>query len=570
MRQRIFISYRRQDSGANALGIGQYLEHEFGRKNVFIDVDMRAGAKFPTVLEERLAECKVMLALIGPDWLNSQDEQGRRRLDDPEDWVRLEIACALKRDITVIPVRVNDAPLPLKSALPEDIRGLLDHQAASVTLAGFRHEMAGIVRDIRSIPSPRPWRRYGAAAAILVLVALFLGQTPILPKALESLRLLVSSQSNVETIQNGVWVSKPGEWVMFAADNNPVAYYFDPSTLKVIGDRITYTARNPVVPNNANGSPTTTLAQGAYQDERTVMDCKKSMATTTERTIYNSKSEIIFHYKLPEPDSDLRLSTPIAAGSILSAAQHLLCDDQLRTPLLSKQRLQSNNFTHLISTPNGDGETYYDSIKNISEGEYTKETLFITELHTEHGLQEFFVKGPVRGIAPGYRTFAEAVQLDCKSRKIVPSKFEYYDRENNLVYVAAPADVPPIAFNEGSPLDVLLYTACGRNFAGTYEGTNNATYKTGATGEQKILIDVTQSGQELKVSFQSPGGKGEGSGTLSGSRVEAIALHSTEKNCPGTYNGSLEFVGDTMKWSYKGEDCGGPMEGHGSATKTKS
>ncbi len=56
MRGKIFISYRREDSAANALGIGQYLEHEFGRKNVFIDVDMRAGTKFPKVLEERLAK----------------------------------------------------------------------------------------------------------------------------------------------------------------------------------------------------------------------------------------------------------------------------------------------------------------------------------------------------------------------------------------------------------------------------------------------------------------------------------------------------------------------------------
>jgi hypothetical protein len=132
MPQKIFISYRRQDAGANALGIGQYLEHEFGRKSVFIDVDMRAGAKFPQVLEQRLAECKVMLVLIGPEWLNSRDDQGHRRLESPDDWVRLEIAHALKRDITVIPVRVNGAELPARAALPEDIRGLLDHQAVSV------------------------------------------------------------------------------------------------------------------------------------------------------------------------------------------------------------------------------------------------------------------------------------------------------------------------------------------------------------------------------------------------------------------------------------------------------
>src|ERR1700692_3671246 len=121
MPQKIFISYRREDTAASALGIGQYLEHEFGRKNVFIDVDMRAGVKFPVVLEQRLAECKVMIVLIGPDWLNALDEKGQRRLDNPDDWVRLEISHAPRRNITVIPVRVSGAELPLKVALPDDI-----------------------------------------------------------------------------------------------------------------------------------------------------------------------------------------------------------------------------------------------------------------------------------------------------------------------------------------------------------------------------------------------------------------------------------------------------------------
>ena len=125
MAKKIFISYRREDSAANALGIGQYLEHRLGRKNVFIDVDMRAGSKFPAELERRLAECKVMLVLIGPGWLDARDEQGRRRLENPDDWVRLEITQALKRDITVIPVRVNGTPLPPRDMLPDDMRGLL-------------------------------------------------------------------------------------------------------------------------------------------------------------------------------------------------------------------------------------------------------------------------------------------------------------------------------------------------------------------------------------------------------------------------------------------------------------
>ena len=141
---KIFISYRREDTAANALGIGQYLENAFGRRNVFIDVDMRAGAKFPSVLEERLAECKVMLVLIGPGWLNANDH-GVRRIDGPDDWVRLEIAQALRRDITVIPVRVNGAELPRKEALPSDIQGLLDHQGPVHTKAPHVLRIAGDV-----------------------------------------------------------------------------------------------------------------------------------------------------------------------------------------------------------------------------------------------------------------------------------------------------------------------------------------------------------------------------------------------------------------------------------------
>jgi hypothetical protein len=96
----IFISYRRDDEGRGIVHrIQQYLEREFGSGKVFIDIDMHAGAKFKNVLELRLAESKVLLALIGPRWLDARDDEGNRRLDDPNDWVRLEIAQALKRGL---------------------------------------------------------------------------------------------------------------------------------------------------------------------------------------------------------------------------------------------------------------------------------------------------------------------------------------------------------------------------------------------------------------------------------------------------------------------------------------
>jgi hypothetical protein len=170
MSGKIFISYRRNDSAANALGIGQYLAQEFGRQNIFIDVDIGAGANFPAVLERRLAECKVLLAVIGPNWLDARDSTGNRRLDDPKDWVRLEIVRALERRITVIPVLIDGAELPSKSDLPEDLQGLLDHQSALVTTTRFRTEMGGLARDIRAIPNDRTWRRLAVGSVVLLVL----------------------------------------------------------------------------------------------------------------------------------------------------------------------------------------------------------------------------------------------------------------------------------------------------------------------------------------------------------------------------------------------------------------
>ena len=180
----IFISYRRDDTAPYALGICQYLQKEFGSKNAFIDVDMGAGFNFPAVLERRLAKCKVLLALIGPGWADARNEEGRRRLDDPDDWVRVEIASALRREIAVIPVCVGGAELPKQATLPEDISRLLDYQAVNVSTASFRNDMSGLARDIRAIPNRLAPKQLaltaGLTAAVLVAGSLALYHSGIL------------------------------------------------------------------------------------------------------------------------------------------------------------------------------------------------------------------------------------------------------------------------------------------------------------------------------------------------------------------------------------------------------
>jgi hypothetical protein len=104
MAGKIFINYRRDDSASHALAVARYL----GKRNIFIDIHrLQPGLKFKTVLEDKLRQCKVMLAIIGPNWVDARDEKtGNRRIDDPEDWVRVEIERALARKIPAIPVLV--------------------------------------------------------------------------------------------------------------------------------------------------------------------------------------------------------------------------------------------------------------------------------------------------------------------------------------------------------------------------------------------------------------------------------------------------------------------------------
>ncbi|MEM9029243.1 MAG: TIR domain-containing protein [Pseudomonadota bacterium] len=167
---KIFINYRRDDSAPYAMIIAQYLERRFGSRNVFIDIDrIRAGQEFPKILEGFLAQTNVMLVVIGPDWLTVKDDNGRPRLESSNDWVRLEIEQALARNIPIIPVTVAGATLPGSASLLPSLSRLADFQAISVSTDSFRHDMAGLVRDITSSGHGRTWMATAAVAMVFVL-----------------------------------------------------------------------------------------------------------------------------------------------------------------------------------------------------------------------------------------------------------------------------------------------------------------------------------------------------------------------------------------------------------------
>lgn len=121
----VFISYRREDVAGEARALFNDLVTRLGKGCVFMDVDsISLGRDFRAVLQEILISCDLMLVLIGKDWADMKDEKGRARLEDPHDFVRLEITAALKRDIVVAPVLVQGAHMPTPEQLPSEISDL--------------------------------------------------------------------------------------------------------------------------------------------------------------------------------------------------------------------------------------------------------------------------------------------------------------------------------------------------------------------------------------------------------------------------------------------------------------
>ena len=135
---RIFISYRRQETAWPAGRLYDELVEHFPAEQVFKDVDsIEPGEDFVERITAAVASCDVLLALIGPQWLTITDEDGQRRLDNPGDYVRVEIETALTRKIRVIPILVDDAPMPRVNELPATLAPLVRRNAVEINPVAF-------------------------------------------------------------------------------------------------------------------------------------------------------------------------------------------------------------------------------------------------------------------------------------------------------------------------------------------------------------------------------------------------------------------------------------------------
>ena len=146
----VFINYRRQDSEGYVGRLYDHLAQHLEKDDIFMDVvNITPGADFVDEIEKAVAACDVFVTMIGPDWATITDDSGERRLTQWNDYVRLEIASAIKQDKLIIPVLVGRATMPSGDDLPEDLRALVRRNALELSHHNFADDVTRLVAVVK-------------------------------------------------------------------------------------------------------------------------------------------------------------------------------------------------------------------------------------------------------------------------------------------------------------------------------------------------------------------------------------------------------------------------------------
>jgi hypothetical protein len=247
------------------------------------------------------------------------------------------------------------------------------------------------------------------------------------------------------------------EWTLYENTvDGKFPQYLQISSIKQFGDRVAVRHKYVLDPSKPvfQGRE---FPEGALNDQVMVYDCKRSTMRVSESTIVTKSGETLYHYKWADPQFvDLSKGTLIFPGTIGFSAWKIVCYEDVRTPVISKKRLASMNFSSLSSTTSGDGEMFYEVMQDQSSTQDRKEVLLILKAHTDH---EFKLAGA--GLT--YSTEVHRTQISCKENKIRFLTAEDYDVSNNLVFLAAPnpsMETPWTEFRLGSPYSLLQQIVC--------------------------------------------------------------------------------------------------------------
>lgn len=172
----VFISYRRADSTAYSGRLYDRLISRFGKEGVFVDADnIKPGDDFIKILESTLVACKALVVVIGPTWVSARDDQNNQRLFAHNDYVRQEIEVALRRNISIYPVLVSNAPMPQAAELPDSIKDLARRQAIVISDHYFEDGVSRLMGSLNQVvavpPKPLFLRREVSVLALIIILA---------------------------------------------------------------------------------------------------------------------------------------------------------------------------------------------------------------------------------------------------------------------------------------------------------------------------------------------------------------------------------------------------------------
>jgi TIR domain len=215
----VFITYRREETAAHAGRLYDAMVARFGEGNVFMDVDMAPGVDFVERITEAVAACQVLIAVMGPRWATVEDEQGRPRIADPEDFVRLEVETALQRpDVTPIPVLVSGARMPSPDDLPPELRAITRRNALELSDQRWRYDVSRLISTLDELLAgivpgpPSPERSVATGNRAPANAAQAAGETAPLSTA--------AATTSVET-KRAPWLAVGGRrllrWALFVA-----------------------------------------------------------------------------------------------------------------------------------------------------------------------------------------------------------------------------------------------------------------------------------------------------------------------------------------------------------------
>jgi formylglycine-generating enzyme required for sulfatase activity len=299
----IFINYRRDDAPGVAGRLGDRLAKSFSRRAIFMDVDaMRPGLDFVKQLEEQVSKCDVLLAIIGPNWAKAADEKGQRRLDSDRDYVRIEIASALKREIPVIPVLVNGATMPAEDDLPGDLKPLVNRHALELRHTRFDGDSAAIIDGLsRVMPQRTKWPLIaggaGLAAAVIaggIFLWPMLNGSHVKPPVDDTKKQALDTKPPVEAMKP----AKPPSDLIATSPPTPVAPVIKP---------------NPATAISASAPATADVGQGG-QVFRDCTNCPVMVAIPAGSGLIGSPASESGHESSEEPRRSIRFARPFAVS----------------------------------------------------------------------------------------------------------------------------------------------------------------------------------------------------------------------------------------------------------------